>query len=286
MSRVFRASTLGILLAALAAPAVLGPAARAEVAALPDGRGGIAGTIEIFDRDSQPWRFWSVVRTGTDPALGLNPAGDRSLDGPPSVAIDPATWLPEAVWSRWDGEDYEIVWSRFDGAAWTTVSTPLGPNYLFLTDDGMQDLDPRLTIDAAGNRRVAWWIRGGPVDRVVVSALPAGDTQWLAQRVVSDPGVPTSRPDLQTVLSVGTFIVAEENVAGVLSVVVFEALSLDGKDTQRETEPWSSAGCASSALPRRSRRRWRPFGSPTGRCLWRTGGKERRWRGAPGTRSR
>ncbi|HKY31606.1 MAG TPA: hypothetical protein VJV23_03635, partial [Candidatus Polarisedimenticolia bacterium] len=181
-----------------------------------------------FD-ETVPGFIWSVVRPGVPAAQILNPLGDAGGDGAPSVVLHPLTGFPEAVWSSWDGQDHEIVWSRWNGAAWTTP-LPLSQNTL-------QDLDPRLWIDAAGNRRIAWWRSGGPFDEVVIRILPPGETQWwMAYRL--SPGDRHARhPDIRTT-SWGTFVLAEEENGSGLAAAVYECQALDGETPQRESEPW------------------------------------------------
>ena len=164
--------------------------------------------------------------------------------------MNPVTGCPEAVWSYWDGADYEIAWSRFDGASWSMVATPSGPDFQFLTADQRQDLDPRLWIDAMGNRHVAWW-RPGPqgIDEVVFTWLPAGETQWWLATRISQNGVSTSRPDIRTVWPYGTFIAAqEESVTGEVSAVVYEEPPMDPRrPPQRGSDPGAASPCAPPA---------------------------------------
>src|SRR4029450_5602684 len=87
----------------------------AEVAAIPGGPNGVQAVLEMHDRNLSPLRFWSPVRRGPVQPSYLNPDGDFYQDGPPSIVINPVTHLPEAVWSYWDGNYYQIAWSRFNG---------------------------------------------------------------------------------------------------------------------------------------------------------------------------
>lgn len=219
----------------IAAPA----GARAEVAVFRDGNGGVAGVLQMFEIDEGVKGIWVPVRTTGDPALVLNPQGDAYRDGSPSLATNPVTQMPEAVWSYWDGAHYQIAWSRFDGQTWSMVQTASGPDYEFLTSDNRQNFDPKIWIDAAGNRRVTWWRRGtSSVDDVVVSTLPAGETQWWVPQRLSLEGVPSRRPDIRTFSQFGTFVVAEEDNGGILSAVVFDSPLLNGHTPQRGSDPW------------------------------------------------
>ena len=211
----------------------------AEVAVIGGGANGISAVLEMHDRDLSPLRFWSPIRLGAARAAYLNPDGDFYQDGPPSVVINPVTRQPEAVWSYWDGSHYQIAWSRFNGNVWTMVQTPLGFDYFFLTSDDRQNLDPRMWIDQVGNRRVVWWRRSqAEPDDVVITVLPAGETQWWSPQRVSREGVSTRRADVRTFSLYGTFIVAEEDISGNLSVVIFDSPLLDGHVPQRGSDPW------------------------------------------------
>ena len=211
----------------------------AEVAVIPRGADGISGVLEMHDRNLSPLLIWSPVRRGGPRNAYLNPDGDYYQDGPPSIVFNPVTRQPEAVWSYWDGSYYQIAWSRFNGKTWTMVETPLGKDYQYLTSDERQNFDPKLWIDHAGNRRVVWWRRGqGEPDDVVIAVLPAGETQWWSPQRVSRDGVPTRRADIRTFPLYGTFIVAEEDTAGILSLVIFDSPLLNGHVPQRGSDPW------------------------------------------------
>ncbi len=228
-------------LAAAACMTLCAAAAVAEVSVLKDQAGRCTGTLESYDRSTAPPRYWTPVRGNADQMLLLNPAGDSFRDGRPSVVMNPVTGWPEAVWSYWDGGDYEIAWSRFDGTSWKLVVTPAGPDFEFLTDNQSQDLDPRLWIDHLGTRHVTWW-RLGPqgINEIIFTRLPAGETQWWLPSRISQEGVSTSRPDIRTVRPWGTFIAAQErNAASETSVVVLEEPPVDPRrPPQRGSDPW------------------------------------------------
>lgn len=228
-----KGSVCAVLTLILATPVI------AEVAVIPGGGNGVSAILEMHDRDLAPLRIWSPVRPGGARPSYLNPDGDFYQDGPPSIVINPVTRQPEAVWSYWDGNHYQVAWSRFNGNVWTMVQTPLGPDYQYLTADDRQNFDPKLWIDQVGNRRVVWWRRAqGEPDDVVITVLPAGETQWWSPQRVSRDGVSTRRADTRTFPLYGTFIVAEEDTSGNLSLVIFDSPLLDGHVPQRGSDPW------------------------------------------------
>ena len=221
--------------------ALLGTATRpaAEVAAVRNGSGGIGAAVQIIDRDPTPWRIWSPVRSGVEPGLLLNPGGDAQLDGPPSVVVDPATSLPVAAWASKRGAFYQILISRFDGQAWTKVTSAQGSDYLALTADSWDNLDPSLSVDQDGSLALVWWRRGGPsgYDEVVLSVKAPGMGWTLPQRVSSEYAS-ARRPSAGFVAGVGAFVAMEQEDAGGTSVVVCE-IARDGWPwVQRESDPW------------------------------------------------
>lgn len=222
---LFMAASIPVLttLATLTTP-------RAEVTVSVDRKGRVVAVIQMLDPTATPPLLWAPVRANADPALLLNPAGDQHLDGRPSIRINPVTHLPEAAWARHTGINSDIAWSRFDGARW---SSPL-----LLTSDG-RSRGPTLWIDRAGNRRLAFWKRGraSDADAVLVTVLPAGETQWWVPQRVSAVGVPTRKPDIRTYKDFGSFIVAEAETPDGLSVEVFRLRQADGTP-QRESDPW------------------------------------------------
>jgi len=221
-----------ILPAALAAAVVATDPARAEVRVSLTGspQKRVSAVIEMWDLDGTNG-IWSKVTSGDD-FLILNPGGHAHGDGPPSIQINSVTQLPEAVWAFKIGRAMEIVWSRFDGEAWTSP--------VALTSGG-RSFDPRLSIDDAGNRRVAFWRRGlsQEPDGLYVTTLPHAETQWWLPQRISLEGVPTRRPDIRTYPSYGTFLVAEEETPDGLTISVFNLPVSDGSTPpQRDSDPW------------------------------------------------
>lgn len=83
----------------------------------------------------------------------LNPLGDRLGDLIPTVAeSSQSPHHPWAVWSRFNGTDYDLVY-----ASWTYAWSRITP----VAREGMRgdDLDPSLAFTREGNPMVAWWNR-------------------------------------------------------------------------------------------------------------------------------
>jgi hypothetical protein len=220
-------------------PAALGVAlcatdragAEVRVSLTGSARPTVSAVIEMYDLDAESPTIWSPVTAG-DRALLLNPEGDSKGDGPPSIRINPITRLPEVVWALRSGRISEVVWSRFDGTAWREFKE--------LTSGG-RSLDPRLWIDEAGTRRVAFWRRdpGSESDTLLVTTLPHGEKHWWKPQRISLEGVETRHPDIRSYPDYGTVLIAEEQTPQGTSISVFDLPKLDEDDPpQRDSDPW------------------------------------------------
>ncbi len=105
-----------------------------------------------------PWQqgIWGtrlrVASRGGDSSL-LNPQGDRYGDLAPTVAERSiAPHHPWVVWSRFNGQDYDLVYSSWR-YAWGEIS-PVTRAQL----DG-DDLDPSIGFSDHGQPVLAWWNR-------------------------------------------------------------------------------------------------------------------------------
>jgi hypothetical protein len=153
-----RDTILRPVLLALALAASFG-GARAEMSLDPSrasstGHGGIISTVLFGGGDDPGPVPWGIVRAHAPSSQILNPGGDDLGDGSPRFAIDPTTGAPVVVWARHDGNDWEIVRSRWDGQAWTPVEA--------LTDDELDQTEPRLHVDGDGTLRVSYWQHAEP----------------------------------------------------------------------------------------------------------------------------
>ena len=128
--------------------------------------------------DPDPWPHrWDIIRTHVDPGLILNAYGDANGDGAPAFGMNPVTGAPEVVWSWWDGNDHEIALSRWqETGGWS--------EWEILTDNDVDDLDPSISIDELGTRRVSWWRAGAP-DQVWFTEQSAGTDGWSGEERVT-----------------------------------------------------------------------------------------------------
>lgn len=114
----------------------------------------------------------------------------RSLDGP----LVNASGADGTAWSAWayrDGAEYDIAVSVLDESGfWSEPS-------FFGRDDGRDQVDPAMIIDASGHVYVAYADRA--LGAVMLSVLAAGTEAWSTPIRVSDPGTRASTPALQIV---------------------------------------------------------------------------------------
>lgn len=81
---------------------------------------------------------------------------DAIIDRSPTLALNPAGGVV-VVWSRFDGNDFELVTARRENGFWS--------NHSFLTSNQTNDTEPRLLIDSTEKAHILWWGNGvgGPV---------------------------------------------------------------------------------------------------------------------------
>jgi len=148
------------------------------------GPGSERGFLLAGGDASDPW-VWSVIRTFLDPQKILNQTGVENGDRAPAFTIDPATGNPEVAWAWWDGTDYEIALSRWTGSSWSA--------WEILTDNAVDDLDPSITIDPAGTRRVSWWRADSPPQVWLLERFEGGG-DWAPEERVTQVVEDGSRP--------------------------------------------------------------------------------------------
>ncbi len=119
----------------------------AEVSVIKDLQGNYSCILFAYrdNPENEVWNRYSCFNNW----LALNENGDLSSDGIPSFGINPITYLPEIVWSKFDGSDYEIAYSYFNGIAWSNIE--------LLTDNNIDDLNPNITFNNNGKAKVTWW---------------------------------------------------------------------------------------------------------------------------------
>jgi hypothetical protein len=160
---------------------------RAEVRAVTY-RDGAYRTVRVTQ--SGRGGVWAAVRR-LEPGVPLNPNGDRNRDLWPSVKENSvAPHYPWAVWSRFDGTDYDLAWSRWSDGRWEPIRRieegHIAPGI---------DLDPDLQFDLAGRPFIVWWKDQGGRGRVYLSLFL--DHEWMRPMLVSDLAMDARYPVLE-----------------------------------------------------------------------------------------
>jgi len=117
-------------------------------------------------------------RAAAPGSLGCRPDQDGNADS--DVAYDPQEGWPMVVCSRSAGSDRDIAFDEWRNDGWL-------PEPLFLTSSTLDELDPRVHVDAAGDVYVVWWENAEP-QSVVMTRRPAGSQQWERPLLVTQPG--------------------------------------------------------------------------------------------------
>lgn len=160
---------------------------RAEVAAVIDADGNYQRTVVRGNASVRNLRIWSADRSRyLDTAL--NPEGDLNGDLWPVVLENPADDNhPWVVWSRFNGEDYDLAWSRWTSSGWTPIAwltSEVGP---------AGEYDPSIDFDLDDGRPyVAWWQDDDGIGQVYFSLYLV--SEWSAPFRVSEPGVDSRGP--------------------------------------------------------------------------------------------
>jgi hypothetical protein len=187
--------------------------ARAEVAAETNVFGDYLRTVVYASASVRHPRIWSVtrMRLGLTP---LNPQGDATGDLFPVIAENPAQqgW-PLAVWSRFNGHDYDLVWSRWEGRSWSPVATveaSLSP---------LDAIDPVIAFNAKGRAHMVWMNQDDSSSAVYLSVFESG--QWMSPYRVSDPGEIAIRPGIEVAADGSVLASYDTPTLHVVKTIVF-----------------------------------------------------------------
>jgi len=171
------------------------PPPRAEVAAETDAFGRYVRTVVVTQASVRQHRIWQPLRRNSWGYQSLNPTGDRTGDMYPAIAENALERRhPWAVWSRFNGQDYDLVWSRWRPGGWAIIERV--ESDLSFGDD----LAPSVAFNTGGRPFLAWWRADGGPGQVFVSVFLV--TRWSNPILLSDSGVDSRSPHL-SVLSTG-----------------------------------------------------------------------------------
>ena len=141
-----------------------------------------------------PWRqgVWSSRSRGglRRGSAVLNPLGDRFGDLYPSVGEQSqAPHHPWVVWSRFNGNDYDLVYSCWT-YAWRSVSRVTSESL------GGDDLDASVAFSDADRPWVAWWNRDLEDGHGSVYYSIFAGTGWIDPIKISDDSVGGRHPTI------------------------------------------------------------------------------------------
>jgi len=183
-----------------------GSSIRAEISAQLDGSGNYVRTVVFANASVHNLKIWTVTRTkiGFTP---LNPQGDAAGDMWPFILETPTVqrW-PWAVWSHFNGHDFDLVYSRWTGTGWqptTSVETAPGAG---------DAITPRLAYDTTARPHLVW-LQTTPDGNSTVMLSVFLATRWMVPFAVSSPDEAPTSPDL-TVLPDGTIEITYDTALG------------------------------------------------------------------------
>ena len=159
-------------------------AARAEVSVQLSPDGKVTRVVVLSKRGSG--RIWRQVRGHVPAAQLLNPLGDTYGDLAPTIATNPTTGRPWAVWPQNDGNRKRLVASDWNGSAWTEPVRIAKSDLM-----GFDQTEPRLLFDAAGVPYV-FFTEGDNERRVLFVTL--SDRGWTPPLRLSENGVDSRTP--------------------------------------------------------------------------------------------
>lgn len=172
---------------------IAGGSIRGEVAARVDENGVYQCMSYRYSAQFGSGRIWSVGATSPN-RRPLNPNGDRFRDLAPTVIENAANenW-PMVVWSHPSGGDFDLTFSQWTRFGWSPI------RYIH-SDNGRDDLEPRLAHNLHGDVYLIWWSSGpGSSASVSFSYFTRAQGRWSPRHLVSDAGVDSRRAEITIV---------------------------------------------------------------------------------------
>ena len=192
MQRVIRIMGICSLLACAVVLAT--PEALAEVSVRTTRGGEYVETVVTPGGPSWNPGIWGIrarasMRRGT---AVLNPEGDRMGDLAPEIGeMSTAPHHPWAVWSRYNGQDYDLVWSAWN-RSWSPVQSLRAGDTNFAGDD----LDPSISFTKRGRPLLAWWNQNPETGRGEVYFSMFLSSQWMTPVRISSDDFGGRRPEV------------------------------------------------------------------------------------------
>lgn len=154
----------------------------AEVSVRTDVNGEYVSTVIVPGGAAWSPGIWSGRARGSLRHSGsvLNPLGDRFGDMAPAIVdSNQPPHHPWAVWSRFNGRDYDLVWSSWS-RAWQAIAPVIPGN------PAGDDLSPELAFTRDGRPLVTWWNRDSNGRGTVYFSVFLA-TGWMEPVQVSTP---------------------------------------------------------------------------------------------------
>ncbi len=165
------------------------PEAGAEVAVRTDRFGDYVATQVIAKVSRGELTIWGQNGRFSRRHYLLNPDGDRNGDlWPLVVESNHSPHYPWVVWSRLNGEDYDLAWSRWTGKGWSAIGWVEGD-----ATSG-DDLDPDVSFDATGRAYMVWSREENGVTRIYLSVYLVN--RWMTGFLVSDSAQDSRYPTI------------------------------------------------------------------------------------------
>ncbi len=143
--------------------------------------------------DSPTSGLWGGASRGAR-RLMLNPRGDQIGDLWPTVSessVSPNR--PWAIWSRHNGEDFDLVWSRWSGLGWAPAQSLTDTE----TESFGDDVDADLTFNRHGRPFTSWWREDDGSGRVYLSLFLR--SKWMTPFAVSVEGRDARFPTIERI---------------------------------------------------------------------------------------
>jgi len=194
-----------------------------------------------------PWKqgIWSArarIGLGRDSAV-LNPLGDRLGDLIPTISErNQVPHHPWAVWSRFNGSDYDLVYSSWTYNEWSGVSR------VTLGSLGGDDLDPSLAFSRAGRPLITWWNQDAEDGHGTVYFSMFIETGWVVPLQVSHDSVGGRHPSIE--IENGIIVIHYDSDDG-STRISYQLLPLDPTTITDDIDPQSGITSDSYDLAKR-----------------------------------
>lgn len=154
-----------------------------------------------------PWPDFAPVRLIPLNRMA-NPQGSDYGDREPDVTVK-FNVPPGVVYAAQDGLDLEIAYTEWTGSEWSSR--------VLLTSNSVNDREPKIVSDVAGQPVLAWWREGAPGS--VWSSRRLASGAWEPEARVSLPGENAQTPTA-AILQDGRLRVAYETMGATKSIVI------------------------------------------------------------------